>query len=167
MSNLYQLTLDVENLYSMLEESADLETGEIDEEILNTLTCKEEEFNNKAIAVATVWRRYDMNIDLISREIERLTAIKNKAIKIQGKLENSLTDACVKLGREKIEGISASISFRKSTKTIVDNEALLPDEYIKVTMVKKPDLTKIKKAIEQGVEVQGASLQHNMNIQIR
>ena len=167
MSNLYQLTNEVENLYTLLEQGTDLETGEIDEEIMNALTCKEEEFNNKAVAVATVWRRYDMNINLVEQEIQRLTAIKNKAKAIQDRLENSLTTACLRLGREKIEGISANISFRKSTKTIVENEEALPDEFFKVTITKKPDLARIKKAIEQGYEVPGAVLKTNNNIQIK
>ena len=49
----------------------------------------------------------------------------------------------------------------------MNNETLIPDEYIKVTMSKKPDLVKIKKAIEEGINVPGANLELNKNIQIR
>lgn len=165
--SLYELTNEVENLYLMLEDSIDLETGEIDEQINKALEVKESEFNDKAVAVATVWRRYQSRLDLLENEIARLTALKNKAKAVQGKLEYSLTTACERLGKEKIEGISANISFRKSDKTIIDNEEIIPEDYFNITMVKKPNLTEIKKAIKNGVEIPGARIETRKNIQIK
>lgn len=167
MPNLYMLTNDVEDLYQKLMQSVDEETGEIDTEIANALAVKKEEFDKKAIAVGTVYRRFDITIDQIDAEIKRLTDIKEKAKKVRERLKNSLKTACEKLGVEKIDGISARISFTQSQKTIVDNETLIPDGYFNITISKKPDLTKIKKDINSGVQVPGAHVENCKNIQIK
>lgn len=167
VSNLYCLTSDVEQLYKALSDSIDEDTGEVNIDIANALQVKEEEFDKKAIAVATVQRRFKRNVQEIKDEIERLQALKKKVENVSERLENSLSEACQRLGKEKIEGISAVITFRKSTKTIVDDESLLPDEYINVTMIKKPDATKIKKAILSGAHINGAHLEETKNIQIK
>jgi thymidylate kinase len=172
MSNLYQLTTEVENLHEVLMNSVqmgmvDQETGEIDERIIKALEVKNEEFDKKAIAVATVERRFESFEDEIATEIKRLTALKDNCKKVRERLSNSLEDACLRLGKSKIDGISASISFRKSTKTIVDNENLIPEELFNVTMTKKPNLTKIKELIKAGVEIQGVHLEEKQNIQIK
>ena len=76
--SLYNLTNDVEKLYSDLMASVDEETGELDERISNALAVKEEEFRGKAIAVATVKRRFGSMVDEIDTEIARLTALKKR-----------------------------------------------------------------------------------------
>ena len=78
MPNLYMLTNDVEDLYQKLMQSVDEETGEIDTEIANALAVKKEEFDKKAIAVGTVYRRFDITIDQIDAEI-----LKNRLKKLE------------------------------------------------------------------------------------
>lgn len=167
MTNLYFLSNEVEQLYNELINSVNDETGEINVDIANALSVKEAEFDEKAIAVATVSRRFNSQIKLIDEELTRLKLLKDRATSIEQRLKDSLTAACERLGKTNIDGISAKISFKKSTKTIVDNESLLPDEFIKVTMTKKPDLTKIKAVINAGGEVAGAHLETCNNIQIK
>ena len=101
MSSLYRLTNEMENLYELLANSVEMgmvdeETGEIDERILTALTCKEEEFNEKAIAVATVCRRFQNTEEQIEAEIKRLTALKKNCVKVQDRLTNSLDTALQK-----------------------------------------------------------------------
>lgn len=165
--NLYQLTNDVENLYQQLVQSVDIETGEIDGEIAQALAVKEEAFNEKSIAIATICRRFETQEDLIDGEIKRLTALKDRARKIQDKLKSALTTACQRLCKTEINGISANISFRTSEKTIVDNEELVPEEYFNVVMTKKPNLTKIKTDLKSGKEIAGVHIQQCSNIQIK
>ncbi|MBQ7348587.1 MAG: hypothetical protein IJW47_01190, partial [Clostridia bacterium] len=77
MSNLYMLSKDVETLYSDLMNSVNEETGEINVDIASALAVKEEEFEHKAIAVATVSRRFGSQVSIIDAEIKRLTALKD------------------------------------------------------------------------------------------
>ncbi len=167
MASLYFLTRDVEKLYEDLLSSVDEETGEVDEKISNALAVKEEEFNSKAIAVATVVRRFRSSEDEIEAEIKRLKAMKERIKHLGDRLENSLSTACERLGKTKIDGISANISFRASEATIVENESELPELFFDVEMKKKVSLTRIKQAIKSGLTVPGARLEIRKNIQIK
>ena len=62
---------------------------------------------------------------------------------------------------------TARISFRKSIQVQIDDEAALPADYVTTTVTTKPDKTAIKKAIQAGEDVTGASLVENRNIQIK
>lgn len=167
MSNLYQLTNEVEQLDRDLWNSLDEETGELDEEIANALNVAEAEFDKKAVAVATVSRRFSARVSEIKAEIERLTVMKKRAEAIEERLKNSLSEACQRLGKVKIDGIGARISFRTSEKTVIDNEEALPKEFMKETITYKPDLTKIKESIKAGQTVSGAHIEECQNIQIK
>lgn len=167
MSSLWNLSKDVEDLYNELVNSVDEDTGEVDENIMSVLAVKEEEFSNKAIAVATVYRRFDSQQALVDAEIKRLQGINEKIKNVRERLKKSLSEACLRLGKTKIDGISASVSFRKSERVVVDNEADLPDELFNITITKKPDLTAIKQRFKNGEEVNGAKLVVCQNIQIK
>lgn len=166
MANLYQLTNEVEELFNKLVESSN-EDGEVDAEIQNALMVSEQEFDKKAIAVATVQRRFEAEAQMIDEEIKRLQDLKKRATNNAERLKNNLSEACLRLGKDKIDGISAKISFRLSTKTVVENENELPEEYFNITITKKPNLTKIKESIQNGIEIKGARLEEFKNIQIK
>ena len=167
MGSLYLITRDCQELYDKLIDSLDSETGEIDGEIANALAVKQEEFENKALNVAGVVRMFENKSDEIDREIERLTAIKDKIDNTVGRLKTSLSTACQTLGFEKIEGIHAKISFRKSEKTVIDNLEEIPQEYKVEKVTYTADKTKIKEALKSGLNVSGAHLEENKSIQIK
>ena len=167
MGSLYLITRDCQELYDKLIESLDSETGEIDGEIANALAVKQEEFENKALNVAGVVRMFENKSEEIDREIERLTAIKKKVDNTVGRLKTSLSTACQTLGFEKIEGIHAKISFRKSEKTVIDNLEEIPQEYKIEKVTYTADKTKIKEALKSGLNVSGAHLEENKSIQIK
>ena len=167
MGSLYLITRDCQELYDKLIESLDSETGEIDGEIANALAVKQEEFENKALNVAGVVRMFENKSEEIDREIERLTAIKDKVDNTVGRLKTSLSTACQTLGFEKIEGIHAKISFRKSEKTVIDNLDEIPQEYKVEKVTYTADKTKIKEALKSGLNVSGAHLEENKSIQIK
>lgn len=167
MSNLYNLTNEVIELQNALMETVDYETGEVDTLICNALDCKREEFNKKAVNVAKLVRLFYSQIEDCNAELKRVKAIKDRIEKATEKLEKYLTSSCLAIGVDKIENVNANISFRTSTKTIINDIDAIPDEYKKAKITYTPDLILIKKAIENGVEVKGAELQVNKNIQIK
>lgn len=165
-TSLYGLTVQYQELYSRLLESAD-EDGAVDIEISQALAVKEEEFTEKAVAVASVYRKFDNEIALYEQEIKRLQAYKTRLEKCRDKLKDNLSTACQVVGVTKIDGMYANISFRSSEKTVVDDESLLPEEYFNVTITRKPNLTKIKEDIRKGIDVQGAHVVSKNNINIK
>lgn len=167
MANIYQLSTEVQDLYDKLLESLDEDTGEVDREISTALDVKREEFETKAIDVAAVARILTNKKAEVKAEIDRLTAIYKKLDKNIERVENNLSSACLRLGCEKINGIKASISFRTSTRTVVDDLEAVPEEFKKCKVEYVADATKIKDAIKSGQEIPGVHLEERKNIQIK
>lgn len=163
--SLYGLTTEYQSLYNQLIESVDEETGEVDITISNALTAKGKEFEEKAVAVASVYRKFDNEIALYEQEIKRLQEYKERLKKCKERLKDNLSYACQTLGYEKIDGVYAHISFRTSEETIIDDEDMLEEEFIRVKV--EPNKTAIKNAIKAGIEVRGAHIEKKKNINIK
>ena len=82
-------------------------------------------------------------------------------------LKNVLTACLDAAGRDKVETTKVRVSFRKSVAVSIDDEKALPADFVVETVTTKPDKTAIKKAIQSGQEVSGASLVENRNLQIK
>ena len=67
----------------------------------------------------------------------------------------------------KIQTDLATFSTRKSKSTQIDNIEQIPSEFITVKQTFQPDKTAIKKAIEEGIEVAGASVIENVSLKIK
>ena len=59
------------------------------------------------------------------------------------------------------------INFRKSESVDIADLNLLESEYKKVTITETADKTAIKDAIKNGIQVTGAVLKTNLNLQIK
>lgn len=167
MSNIYNLTNEYNDLYYRLVETVNEETGECDEELINALTIKKEELNHKTESLACMIKETETREEQIDKEINRLKALKKRYVVVRKRIEDSILTSLISLGESKVEGLKATISFRKSVQTIIDDEQLLPDDYKKVKISFEPKKTEIKNAIEQGIEVPGARLQVVQNLQIK
>lgn len=168
MANLFVLAQEYRDLENALLSSADEETGEVSVDIAQAIEKIQGNFEEKALAVATVWRDFDDYISRIKAEKERLTALEKRVEREQKRVEDYLAHACKMTGTESIRGVYANISFRNNPlKTIIDDEDLIPEEYITVKVERKPNLTAIKESIKSGKEVAGAHLESERKIQIK
>lgn len=167
MANLYSLTTEMQELYDRLEDTVDKETGEISEEISSALAVKQEEFNSKAISVATVARMFKAKAAEVAAEIERLEDIKKRYDTLVDKIYYNLSKACKCLGVVKIEGMHAAISFQKSERIVVDNLEDIPCEFKTIKTEVYADKRKIKEVIKNGGYVDGAHLEEHRNLIIR
>lgn len=165
--NLYNLTAECKSLYDDIIASADDDTGEVDLSLVTALSVRQEEWNDKAIAVACVYRALDEDSARVGREIERLTAIKKRLERERDRVKEGLANACNALGVEKVQGMYANISFRSSEQTVIDNDGAIPDEYMTVKTTYTPNKTAIKEAIKAGKDVPGAHVEKRKNIQIK
>lgn len=167
MASLYNLATEYQELYTALVSTADEETGEVDVDIAAALANVQGTFEEKAIATATVSRMLGNTVEEVSKEIDRLKRLKAHLEREDGRVREYLKRAMEMTGTEKVQGISASISFRKSEQTVIDNEVELPEEYITVKTTYTPNKTAIKAAIKAGNEVPGAHIETVMNLQIK
>lgn len=165
--SLYSLTDECRSLYDALMASVDEETGEVDISLVNALAERQEAWEDKAVAVACVYRSLDEDAARVGREIERLTAMKKRLERERDRVKEGLSAAFTALGVEKVKGMYADISFRASEQTIIDNADAVPEEYMTVKTTYTPNKTAIREAIKAGKEVPGAHLEQKKNIQIK
>lgn len=165
--NLYRIGAETQQLYERVIDTLDSETGEVDLEAVTALEAKKEEFAAAAINYATVVRMLNSRKSEAEAEIKRLKEISDKLGRAVDRMTNTLSAACQSLGFEKINGLTAAISFRKSEQTIIDNAELLPSEFVKEKVTYAPDKTAIKNAIKAGQDVPGAHIETLNNIQIK
>ena len=170
MGSLFNLAKEYDDLYHTLIATADEETGEVDVDIAAALANVQGTFEEKAIATATVSRKIKYDLEDISKEIERLKRLKEHLERENNRLMDYIKQAMEMTGTVKIQGIAASISFRKTEKVVSDyegSEELIPDEYMRTKIIKEMDKVKIASAIKAGKEVPGAHIETVMNLQIK
>lgn len=151
------------NLYEInkaMQECINLETGEIDLELFEKLQLeKDEKIENVAL-----WIK-NLSSDVESMENEkkafekRIKACKNNVSSLKTYLE-------MVLNGDKFQTAKCSITFRKSKSIEVTDISKLEKNYLKYAEP-TADKAAIKKAIESGVTVPGASLVENLNVQIK
>ena len=139
----------------------DTETGEIlDADKLNALQIEREE---KLENVALWIKNLTSDAEALKAEkqafAERQKAAENKA----ESLKKWLTEA---LAGEKFKTTRVAVSFRKTKSVQVADIFALDNSFLKYAEP-TPDNTAIKKAIEAGQEVAGATLVENVSISVK
>lgn len=154
MATLYEIDEEILNC-------VDMETGEIiDVERLGQLQLARED---KVEGIALWIKNLLSDVDVIKSEEEKLAqrrkANENKAKNLKEYLSKFLNG-------QKFKTPKVSISYRKSESVEVSDISKLDDDYLKFA---EPtvDKTKVKKALEAGVMLQGVELLEKQNIQIR
>lgn len=154
MANLYEID-------AQIMECVDCDTGEIiDVERLEALQM---EFDNKVEGIALWIKNLVAEAKMVKEEKDNLAARQKACENKAESLKKYLASA---LGGEKFKTSKVSISYRKSKSVEVEDITLLDDDYLKF---KEPeaDKTKIKKALEDGISLEGVSLVEKNNIQIK
>lgn len=154
MANLYEID-------AQIMACVDWDTGEIiDVEKLEALQM---EFDSKVEGIALWIKSLVAEAKMVKEEKDNLAARQKTCENKAESLKKYLASA---LGGEKFKTSKVSISYRKSKSVEVEDISLLDDDYLKF---KEPeaDKTKIKKALEEGISLEGVSLVEKNNIQIK
>ena len=155
--NLYEITA--------LQQAAEQEEdAEIKQDLQELISIELEKKSNNIIYAI---KNLEGNNIAIDAEIERLKAIKERNIKNVDSIKNHILNFMKTNNIDKIQTDLATFSLRKSKSTQIDNIELLPQEFVTVKQTFQPDKTAIKKAIEAGKEVTGASVIENVSLQIK
>lgn len=164
---LYELS---SNYYNILELITDPETAE-SVDIENALNAVEDEFNNKAVSTVKAIKIVENEISSIDMEIKRLQSLKRIRQNAIERVKDYLKHNMQLTGIFKIESPLFKISYAERANAAVelDEELFLANNTnedlvsIKVT----PNKTAIKKAIESGQDIIGASLVDSQVLTIR
>lgn len=167
--NLYQISTEIKGIYNSLQngEGVDLETGEINPEMMEKLQIRQQDLQSKAVDYAYVIKSFENEIELYDKEIKRLTEEKKKIQNIKERIKILVSNAMIEFDIGEIKGNTVKLSFRESESVEIQDIDLLSEEYKRTKITVEPDKTAIKNAIKNGIKVEGASLIKNKNLQIR
>ena len=160
--SLYQITKEQAELFNFILEA----DGEITPDVEESLKINEQNFESKARGYIWMIKKLESDNVTISHELERLQRIEKRNDKLIDRLKESMKMALEIFGEsKKID--TFTLSLRKSKSVEIIDETAIPQEFKNVKTVETINKTEIKKAIERGVNVAGATIKENQNLQIK
>jgi hypothetical protein len=180
---MYSIRAEHLGLLKLIEEAE----GELTPEMEQALALTEEEFQDKAISYGYVVKMHEDVEEILDREIKRLTALKQKAVKRADTFKARLDEAMRQFNVEKIVTPTLTLSYRKSKPVelaedfeekflsnvsimVILKEDAPPEmahliEYFDVKAA--PSKTRIGDALKAGAIVDGAKIAEKKNLQIK
>lgn len=140
--NLY----DISTEYSV--QAEEIMSMDIDDETLqDTLESMQGDFNDKAVAIATVIKNMKLDISAIDVELDRIkqrrTVLNNRAVR----LGSYLSDCMARCEIPQVKSLLFNINLRVNPPSVsITNQSLIPKEFIMKSEVETIDKTKIKAA---------------------
>ena len=157
---LYHIDEEQRRINAMLEETG----GEITPEIEELMAVNEQNFVTKAENYGYAILHYKAIVAAVKAEKDRLDAIKKTAENAIARMEERIVAAMQTFDKPKVEAATLKLSLRRSERVVVDDEAKVPADCIKVkTEISKTDL---KAHIKAGEDC-GAHLEENQSLQIK
>lgn len=158
---------NIESQYLELAEAILDAGGEVTEEQEKALAINKEELQVKAVKYGYIIKDIEHDIDGIDAEIKRLSELKSVRSNLITRLKDTVHKAMIMYGIDEIQLQNLKINFRKSTYVSIYDETKIPDEYKTVKEVVSISKKDIGEALKKGFEVEGATLDHNLNLQIK
>lgn len=177
MASLYEIDQRLLNLQTY---GVDSETGEVavtEEDFIRMYEEIQMDMETKFVNTACFIKNLRSDAEQIKAEEDRLKKRRQAKENFASRLEKSM-DTVIKhhlynvdeefdtVNKWKLDKPQVRLSYRKSTKLDVYDESLLSDDYKTTVETVKIDTDKIKKDINNGVEVNGAQIVRNLNLQI-
>jgi hypothetical protein len=163
---LYQITNEFQNVFNQVTED-----GEITEELMQNLDTLKEDFENKAVAVASYIKNLEAEELAIGQAIEDMRSRKARLTKQVESLSDYLQYNLQKLSISEIKTCPYfKIRLKQCPPSIdVFDEKAIPPEFWreKITTVTSVDKIKLKEVLSEGVEVPGASIQRKIKLEIK
>lgn len=167
MKTLYQIETDYSELLNRLDElcASDCVAVEEIESLDKLLEINQAEFTQKADAYAAVIGQKKARAEYLKSEAKRLQRMAQAEEAAAEILKERISHAMTAHGLEKVETAHYKLGWRKSSRVEIINLEDLPLAFVRVKH--EADKTAIKKAIEAGQTVDGASLSEQKTLSIR
>lgn len=162
MESLYQITVQQNELFNQI---ADLD-GELTPELIEALAINAENFETKARGYIWHIKKLEAENITINDEINRLERIEKRNNKLIDRLKDTMKFALETFGESK-KVDTFTLSLRKSKSVEILDSELIPEAYRTIKTTETINKTEIKKAIESGLTVAGATIKENQNLQIK
>ena len=159
---LIEISAEYQSLYDLASDTDDMET------ITALFNEIEENLEHKADSVRVVLSRLKNDSDYLASEIKRLQQRKKSIDNNADNLKSLLMWTLQKAGLAKLKTAKATFYFATS-KSLQISDAVqllsLPKEYVQIEY--KADKKALKEAIENGVVIDGVTIQENETLRIR
>lgn len=156
MSNLVDLTTQYSYLICKLAESG----GEVTPEVESHLISLEQDIIKKADSIVYIKERLEHDAEYWrskSRSYSKIAiTLENAADRLKNRLKYAMQSRGIS---DLIDGTSRFKLVDMAPKLIVEDESLIPNLYMKQTVVIEPDFDMIKAALKQGASVPGCKLE--------
>jgi hypothetical protein len=159
--SLYELTNEHRLICEAIEEAG----GEITPEIEAMLAINAENFATKAEGYAEIIAKYAQMADNAKQRIEQLQQVKKVAENAVKRMKERILGAMAEYDLQKVECGVHKFSTRTTKAVEITDEALIPNQYIKVTT--SVDKTALRADLLAGVAIEGAELRENKSLTIR
>lgn len=170
MKSLYEIDANIIELLETGFNSAciDEETGEVDEEKANAyLENLQIDRKDKIENIAVFIKSLEADALAIKAEEKRLKERREAKERKAERMKSYVANSMLLHGDLKLETPRVALSFRKSDSVVVDDIALLTDEYITTKTEVVPNKTALKQALKYGEIINGAHLEEKQNLQIK
>lgn len=163
--SLYEIDSRIKAIIDGICASAD-ENGEVGEIDFTELRQLQEDRKVKLENIALYIKNVEAEAEAIKAEEEKLNK-RRKSLENKGQRLRELLINSMKENKEpELATARCKAKLKENKVTEIIELDLIPEEYIRVKVDKKPDKTAIKKAIESGTEVAGATISINTTVTI-
>ena len=160
--SLYQITADQLELFNKIDE---LE-GELTPELEESLKINADNFQEKARGYIWHIKKLEADNVTINEELNRLERIEKRNNKMIERLKENMKFALEIFGEsQKVD--TFTLSLRKSKSVEIIDADVIPESYRVIKTTETINKTEIKKAIESGITVPGATIKENNTLQIK
>lgn len=162
-----------QSLYNIIEEQrytlAEIEqmAGELTPELEEQLIINAHQLESKSIAYLEVIKDREGYVNLAKDEIKRLQAIVKVNDNLINRLKDNLLTAVKTFGSFEVGFVK--FGTRKSTSVFILDDMVnqLPSEYKTIKVTEAPNKDAIKKALQEGIKIDGCELVTNENLAIK
>jgi len=158
---------EIESQYRLLADTLIEAGGELTDGMETALQINKTDLETKARSYGYVVLDLESEVEQIEAQIKRLSAMKSARNKTIDRLKETVSNAMQLFEISEVKTATLKLNFRKSESVEIDNLDLLDATYKVEKVSVTANKVKIKEDIKAGVNVLGAVLQVNQNLQIK
>jgi hypothetical protein len=161
---LFKITQEFENVFNEVDEN-----GEMSPEMLEHLDALQEDFENKAVNVATYIKNLEAEEAAIAQAMEDMKTRKTRLSKQAASLSDYLQHHMQRLSIKEIKTCPYFKIRIKQCPASVDvlSEDDIPAEFWREKVTTTIDKMRLKEVLSEGVEVPGACIQRRLKLEIK
>lgn len=160
MATLYELTDIYEQIYDL---NIDDQTKQDTLESMDWQT----DFDQKIENYIKVIKNFESDQKMIDDEMKRLKERKDTIKKQIERIKDAVKNAMIATDNTKVKTALFNISVANNKASVVVDESVLPAEFFKEKIERKPDKDKLYNLLKNGETIDGAQLQQSQSLRIK